>query len=340
MYWVLLVLCLFISIFIEYKKRYKEGDKVLISFIIPCYGSEKTIRIVIEEIKNTIKENKKYKYEIIAVNDQSPDNVLNVLREIAKNDKKIKVINLAKNMNRPGALMAGMSQAEGDYIVLMDDDGQCPMDNLWLLVNELEKGHDIAIAKYPEKKQSKFKNFGSFVNKKMTEFVIGKPKGLMFTNFTILKKFVKDEILKYNNPYPYMTGLMLRTTSDIVNVEMEERERISGNTNFTFKKMFSLWINGFTAFSIKPLRISTVIGFITALFGFLYGIYIIIHKLFVHSTVLQGYSSLMSIILFVSGIIMLMLGIIGEYIGRIYISINNSPQYVIKEKINCTKKEK
>lgn len=308
---------------------------MVISFIIPCYGSEKTVGIVIEEIKNLIKKNKKYDYEIVAVNDQSPDNVLTVLKSLSKKDKKIKVINLAKNMNRPGALMAGMSEATGDYIVLMDDDGQCPMNNLWLLVDELEKGHDIAIAKYPEKKQSKFKNFGSYVNKKMTEFVIGKPKELMFTNFTILKKFVKDEMLKYSNPYPYMTGLMLRTTSDIVNVEMEERERITGNTNFTFKKMLSLWINGFTAFSIKPLRISTVIGFIIALLGFLYGVFIILHKLFVHASVIQGYSSLMSIILFVGGIIMIMLGIIGEYIGRIYISINNSPQYVIKEKINC-----
>lgn len=306
-----------------------------ISFIIPCYGSEKTVSIVIDEIKKIVNKNNKYDYEIVAVNDKSPDNVWKVLCSLAKKDKKIKIINLAKNMNRPGALMAGMSEVTGDYIVLMDDDGQCPMDKLWLLIDELEKGHDVAIAKYPEKKQSKFKNFGSEVNKKMTEFIIGKPKELMFTNFAILKKFVVDEIKKYHNPYPYMTGLMLRTTSDIVNVEMEERSRISGNTNFTFKKMFSLWINGFTAFSIKPLRIATFIGFITSFLGFIYGIFIIIQKL-VNSSISQGYSSIMAIILFVSGIIMLMLGMIGEYIGRIYISINNSPQYVIREKINCS----
>ena len=154
-----------------------------------------------------------------------------------------------------------------------------------------------------------------------------------------MKKYIVEEITKYKNPYPYMTGLLLRTTSDIVNVEMEERERISGNTNFTFKKMLNLWINGFTAFSVKPLRISTVIGFITAVIGFIYGIYIIIHKLFLHSAVLEGYSSTMSALLFVGGIIMMMLGIIGEYIGRIYISINNSPQYVIKEMINMNEGE-
>ena len=235
--------------------------------------------------------------------------------------------------------MAGMSKVTGDYIVLMDDDGQCPMDNLWDLIKPLEEGHDVSIAKYPQYKQSIFKSFGTIVNRKMTEIVIGKPKDLSFTNFSAMKRYIVEEIKQYKNPYPYMTGLLLRTTSDIVNVKMEERERISGSTNFTLRKMLNLWINGFTAFSVKPLRISTVIGIITALVGFIYGIYIILHKLFVHSAVLQGYSSTMAIILFIGGIIMMMLGIIGEYIGRIYISINNSPQYVIKEMINMEKGE-
>lgn len=311
----------------------------LISFVIPCYGSENTIKPVIEEIDETLKHNKNYDYEVIAVNDKSPDNVLEVLKDIAKENKKVKVISLAKNMNRPGALMAGMAEVNGDFIVLMDDDGQCPMNNLWMLVDELEKGHDVAIARYPKKKQSMFKNFGSYVNKLMTEVIIEKPKNLMFTNFAILKRFVVDEIIKYKNPYPYMTGLMLRTTSDIVNVEMEERNRLAGTTTFTFKKMFSLWINGFTAFSIKPLRMSTFLGFISSILGLIFCIIIILRKIF-NPTISQGYSSIMAVILFIGGIIMLMLGLLGEYIGRIYISINDSPQYVVKERINCTKNDK
>lgn len=310
-----------------------------LSFIIPCYGSEKTVGIVIKEIDEVVSKNDKYDYEIVAVNDHSPDNVWNVLKEIAETNNKVKLINLAKNMNRPGALMAGMSKVTGDYIILMDDDGQCPMENLWDLIKPLEEGHDVSIAKYPTYKQSKFKSFGTIVNRKMTEIIMEKPKDLSFTNFSAMKRYIVEEIIKYKNPYPYMTGLLLRTTSDIVNVEMEERERITGNTNFTFKKMLNLWINGFTAFSIKPLRISTVIGVITAAIGFIYGLYIIIHKLFVHSAVLQGYSSMMAVLLFIGGIIMMMLGMIGEYIGRIYISINNSPQYVIKETVNMNKEQ-
>lgn len=308
-----------------------------ISFIIPCYYSEKTIQIVIKEIDEIVSKNDKYDYEIIAVNDYSPDNVWDVLRGIAKINQKVKLINLAKNMNRPGALMAGMANSTGDYVILMDDDGQCPMENLWRLIKPLEDGHDVAIAKYPTYKQSKFKSLGTLINRKMTEIVMEKPKDLSFTNFSALKRYIVEEIIRYKNPYPYMTGLLLRTTSDIVNVKMEERERIEGNTSFTFKKMLKLWINGFTAFSVKPLRISTIIGFITATIGFLYGLYIIINKLFVYTTIIQGYSSMMAILLFIGGIIMMMLGIIGEYIGRIYISINNSPQYVIKEMVNIGK---
>ena len=308
-----------------------NGKKL--SFIIPCYGSERTVEPVINEIIKVVSASD-YDYEVGAVNDKSPDNVLEVLKNIANENEKIKVLSLAKNMNRPGALMAGMSVCTGDYIILMDDDGQCPMESLWKLIKPLEEGHDVSIAKYPVYKQSIFKSFGTVVNRKMTEVVMEKPKDLSFTNFSAMQRYIVEEILKYKNPYPYMTGLLLRTTSDIVNVKMEERERIVGRTTFTFKKMLKLWINGFTAFSVKPLRVSTVVGVITALVGFLYGLYIIIYKLFFHPNVLQGYSSLMAVFLFIGGMIMVMLGLIGEYIGRIYICINDSPQYVIKEKYN------
>lgn len=304
-----------------------------ISFIIPCYGSEKTVSIVIDEIISVVTK-LNYDYEIIAVNDQSPDNVLDVLKKIAAQNSKIKILSLAKNMNRPGALMAGMSISTGNYIVLMDDDGQCPIDRLEALIKPLKNGHDVAIAKYPKYKQGLFKNIGTKINKIMTEIVMEKPKNLSFTNFAVLKRYIVEELLKYKNPYPYMTGLILRTTNDIVNVEMEERKRIEGTTTFTFKKMLKLWINGFTAFSVKPLRLSTILGLITAFIGFIYGLYIIIYKIFIHPEITQGYSSLMATLLFIGGVIMVMLGIIGEYLGRIYICINTSPQYVIKEKIN------
>lgn len=310
-------------------------DKKQISFVIPCYGSEKTISFVIDEIRSVMGQNLEYDYEIVAVNDCSPDNVWEVLKGIAKADRKVRLIGLAKNMNRPGAVMAGLGNAHGDYIVVMDDDGQCPMDRFWDLMAPLTGEYDVSMADYPKREQSLFKDFGTLVNKKMTEYILDRPKNLQFTNFMVMRRYVAQEICKYTNPYPYMTGLILRTTRRIACVSMEERERFNGKSNFTFGKMLGLWMNGLTAFSVKPLRIATVAGCVFAVVGFFYGLYTVVMKL-VNPTISAGYSSLMSVMLLTGGVLMLMLGMIGEYIGRIYISLNNSPQYVIRDMINFT----
>lgn len=309
------------------------------SFVIPCYHSELTIKDVINEIRCKMMELSDWDYEIIAVNDCSPDNVLLRLKELAENNGKLKVIDLAKNSGKHAAVMAGYSVAKGDVIINLDDDGQCPMDKLWDLIQPLNNGYDISVAKYPVKKQSAFKNFGSKINAIMSHFLIEKPKSLYLSNFSAMRRFVIDEIIRYDKPYPYLEGLMLRTTSKICNVEMEERERTVGIGHFTFKKSLKLWLNGFTAFSVKPLRISTILGVICALIGFVFGVVTIIHKL-LNPEILIGYSSTMAVFLFIGGMIMMMLGMIGEYIGRIYICINNSPQYVIRETVNIEKEER
>lgn len=308
----------------------------LISFVLPCYGSEKTITFVVDEIREVIAQKPEYDYEIIAVNDCSPDNVWGVLLDLAEKDSKVRLLGLAKNMNRPGAVMCGLGRASGDYIVVMDDDGQCPMDHFWELLEPLLGESDVSIAAYPSRKQSLFKNFGTIVNMKMTEFILDRPKDLQFTNFMVMRRYIAREICRYQNPYPYMTGLILRTTRRITCVPMEERERYSGSTNFTFIKMLNLWMNGLTAFSIKPLRLSTLLGVILAGCGFLYGLYVIIARI-VDASIVPGYSSLMAVLLLIGGCLMLMLGLIGEYIGRIYISLNNSPQYVIRDEVNFEK---
>lgn len=307
-----------------------------LSFVIPCYYSEFTIGDVISEIENILNSCPNYDYEIIAVNDDSPDNVLMVLRELAHENYKLRVVDLAKNCGKHSAMMAGFSIASGDIIINLDDDGQCPMDKLWDLIEPLNNGYDISISKYPKNKQSAFKNFGSTINSIMAKYLIGKPKDLYLGNFWAMKRFIMDEIIKYDKPYPYMAGLMLRTTSKICNVDMEERERSAGVGHYTFIKSLKLWLNGFTAFSVKPLRVSTILGAICAFLGFVFGIIMIIRKL-MNPDILMGYSSLMAVLLFIGGMIMMMLGMIGEYIGRIYICINNSPQYVIRETVNIGK---
>ncbi len=311
----------------------------LLSFVIPCYRSEKTIETVINEIIAVVGQRDEFDYEIIAVNDCSPDNVYEVLLKLASANPKMKVINLAKNAGKHAAVLAGYAFVSGDYIINLDDDFQCPMYELWnLLTPLLTDEADIATAEYRVKKESVMKRIGSNVNLWFSEQMLNKPKGLRFENFSVVKRFVCEEVKNYKNPYPYLEGLFVGVSGNIVSVSMENRNRADDNVSgFTMLKSVSLFVNGLTAFSIKPLRIASLIGFLFALIGFIYGMVIIIHKL-MNPEVLLGYSSMMAVIIFSSGIIMLILGMIGEYVGRIYISLNNFPQYVIKDKINFGKK--
>ncbi len=307
----------------------------MISFAIPCYRSEKTIVPVIDEVITTMSERGEYDYEIVLVNDRSPDNVFNVIRNLAQSNKRIKAIDLSHNMGQHGALMAAYSFCKGDIVVSMDDDGQSPVNCLWELIDPiLENKADVSIADYGQrKKESAFRNFGSWVNDKMAGIMLNKPDTLKLSSFFAMKRFVKDEVIRYSGPYPYVTGLVLRSTQNIVNVPISDRERLEGKSGYTLRKLLHLFFNGFTSFSIKPLRFATMLGTLIAVLSFISLIVIVANKL-INPDVVIGWSSLISVILLIGGLIMFMLGILGEYIGRIYICINNSPQYVIREGIN------
>ena len=303
-----------------------------ISFVIPCYRSEKTVGSVVEEIGSTMNRLGKYTYEIILVNDGSPDNTWETICDITKEaqDNRILGINFAKNFGQHAAIMAGLNHVTGDYVVCLDDDGQTPADEVDKLLNALENGADVAYARYERKQHSFFRNFGTFMNETMATIMLGKPKELYVSSYFAARRFVVDEMIKYESSYPYVIGLVLRTTKNIVNVDVKHRKREVGESGYSFAKLFALWINGFTAFSIKPLRIATFAGTVFAILGFLYGIYTIIKK-FVYPVAPMGYAALMSAVIFMGGMLMLMLGMVGEYVGRLYISQNKNPQYVIRE---------
>ena len=309
-----------------------------VSFVIPCYNSSKTIGKVIDEIKDTMKQLVKYEYEIILVNDCSPDNTFEVIEELCKENKNICGINLSKNFGQHGALMAGFHQVTGDILVCLDDDGQTPANEVGKLLEKIEAGDDVVYASYAHKKHSLFRNFGSYVNELMAQFLLGKPKELYVSSYFATRRFVVKEMLKYENAYPYVIGLVLRTTKKISNVPVNHREREVGQSGYTLAKLLGLWFNGFTAFSTKPLRIATIGGTAFAIIGFLYGIYTVIKK-FVNPAVPVGFSSMMSALMFIGGVMMLMLGLIGEYIGRMYICMNNAPQFVVRDIIEITEDE-
>lgn len=304
-----------------------------ISFVIPCYRSENTLEKVVDEIKDKMASLHRYEYEIILINDCSPDKTFAVIKRLCAENKNIIGLDHAKNFGQHAALMAGFHFVTGDIIICLDDDGQTPADEADKLIAKIEEGYDVVYAAYENKKHSVFRNIGSNINRKMTEVMLGKPKELYISSYFAVKRFVVDEMMKYRNAYPYVIGLVLRTTKNICNVTVNHRDRMEGASGYSLKKLAALWVNGFTSFSVVPLRIASYGGGLVAVMGFLYAVYTVIAKVCDPNRVI-GWSSTISIMLILGGMILLVLGMIGEYIGRIYISLNNSPQYVIRTVIH------
>ena len=299
------------------------------SFVIPCYYSEKSVSGVVEDIFKAFPTNQ-YDIEIILVNDGSTDGTRDVIFELADNHPEILSINLAKNVGQDGAVLAGFSRCTGDYVIVLDDDGQNPPMEAHKLIGKLDEGFDIVWGKYHEKKHSAIRRFESRINDYMARILIDKPKDIYLCGYFAIRKYVKDEIMKYHGPFPYMRGLLLRTTTNYTNVYIEHRNREIGQSTYTFSKLLKLWFNGFTSFSIKPLRISTFVGCIIAIIGF-FMILFVIFKTAIYGIEARGWASTMSVILFLGGIQLIMIGLVGEYVGRLFLSANNSPQYTIRE---------
>lgn len=303
---------------------------MLYSFVIPCYNSEKTISSVVKEIQDKMQDMQINDYNIILVNDYSKDNTKEVIFHLAEENDNIIALSMAKNFGQHAALLAGYKFAKGDYVISLDDDGQTPANQIDRLINKINEGYDVVFANYVSKHHSSFRNFGSKVNDFMAVKLINKPKDLYLSSYFIARKFVIEEMLRYNQPFPYVSGLILRTTANVCNVNVEHRSREVGESGYTFGKLFKLWLNGFTAFSIKPLRVSVYCGILVAIFGFCMVAYAL-YNWATNPDAVMGWTSTIALIAIIGGVILVVLGMIGEYIGRIYLSINNSPQYVIRE---------
>ena len=297
-----------------------------ISFVIPCYRSQKTLAGVIREVQETMATLNGYTYEIILVNDASPDDTFSEIRRLCKEN------DMAKNFGQHSALMAGFHEVSGEIVVCLDDDGQTPANEVGKLLDKINEGYDVVYAEYANKRHSKFRNFGSHLNSIMTEQLLEKPKDLYLSSYFAVRRFIVEEMIRYDNAYPYITGLVLRSTKNICNVEVKHREREVGESGYSLSKLLGLWLNGFTSFSVKPLRLATFSGLFAAFLGVVFIIVTVIRRL-IDQNIPIGWSSTISVILLMGGMILFVLGIIGEYIGRIYICINHSPQYVIREKI-------
>lgn len=303
---------------------------MLHSIIIPCYNSDKTIRGVVEETMAEMERLGRTEYEFILVDDYSPNNPLTLteLKKLAQEYSCVNVVELAYNSGQHNAVMAGLNYARGDVLIAMDDDGQTHPSQLQYLFAEFDKGADVVYGYYPDKKHSPFRNFGSWFNSFTVRVLIGRPKEIHTSSFWVIRKFVRDSVIRFESPYTQLQGLFLRTTKNIHCVPIQHFERREGTSNYTLKKLIGLWSN-VMGFSVVPLRIATKLGMFLAVVGVIGMLYVLIGKI-IHPGVPLGWSSMMMALCFFSGTILLFMGLIGEYIGRMFLEMQKTPQYVVR----------
>jgi glycosyltransferase involved in cell wall biosynthesis len=305
-------------------------DLTCVSIVIPVYNAEETISKLVEELVTEL--GKEYTLEIVLVNDRSGDTSEEVcIALFRKYPSIIRFFSLAKNVGEHNAVMAGLNNISGDYAVIMDDDFQNPIQEVRRLIEYTGlTEYDVVYTYYEKKEHSLFRNLGSLFNDRVANIMLGKPKDLYLSSFKIIKRTLVDEIIKYDLPFPYIDGLILRSTENIGKFKVKHDARKTGKSGYTLSKLVSLWLNMFINFSILPLRLATFMGFIFAGLGFLLGILAIVERL-VNPNLPQGYTFLFVFIALISGVQLISVGILGEYIGRFFLSHNKQPQYSIKK---------
>ena len=304
---------------------------IKISIIIPVFNSEMTIQPLVKSLINKFDD--KYEIEIILVNDFSTDNSEELCIELYNSfPDKIKFYSLGKNFGEHNAVMAGFNHTSGDWIIVMDDDFQNPVEEVEKLIQfSISNTYDVVYTYYDDKKHSLLRNYASAMNNLIANYMLKKPKDLYLSSFKSIHKNIVNEVIKYQLPYPYIDGLILRATNNIGKILALHKIREQGKSGYTTNKLMSLWLNMFTNFSVLPLRISTILGFILSLFGFSFGIFTILEKLN-HPNIPPGYASLITLITIMFGVQLVAVGLIGEYIGRMFISVNKQPQYYISKR--------
>jgi len=302
---------------------------MLISVVIPVYNGAGTIGPLVQRLLEASAERT---LQIVLVDDGSLDASDEVCRSLsARHPGVVTFVKLARNFGEHNAVMAGLWHARGDYVVIMDDDFQNPPEEVGRLIDHaLQHGHDIVYTYFPVKHHHWARNLGSRLNDQVANFMLDKPRDLYLSSFKCMSRFLVDQILKYRGPYPYIDGLALRCSQNIGTVAVSHAPRREGRSNYTLRKLFRLWLNMFVNFSVMPLRVATVVGLAASALGVALGVEAMVERL-VRPGVPVGWASVLVPIVLLSGVQLVMLGLLGEYLGRLFLTENQTPQFVVRE---------
>ena len=299
-----------------------------LSIVVPLYNSEETLERLLLELTALPVEGG---CELVLVNDGSRDNTAAACERLMKQySRPIKLVKLARNFGEHNAVMAGLHHARGAHVITMDDDLQNPPSEVLTLLNHARTtGFEVVYSYYEKKQHEGWRNLGSWLTNSVADLLLDKPKGLYLSSFRCMSAFVVTEICRYDGPFAYVDGLILQVTQNIGRVLVAHAPRRSGQSGYTLSRLLKLWLNMFVNFSVIPLHLATMLGFGAAAVGFVFTLAVVAEH-YLYKTPL-GWGSLMAALLVFSGTQLLVLGMAGEYIGRIYLTVNKRPQFVSRE---------
>lgn len=312
--------------------KYNGTEKnIFISVVTPVYKCEECIKTLYDRLKIVLGDISQ-DFEIIFVNDASPDNSWDVIRNISNSDHRVKGINFSRNFGQHHAITAGVDHAEGDYVVIMDCDLQDQPEEITKLYAKIQEGYDFVMGRRSKRKDSIFKKIASRLFYKVFDYLSGTKNDWTVANFGIYKRVVIKNLRKFGEHhrfFPYFVNWMGFKKGY---VEIDHSQRSSGKSSYTFRKLLLLALNNIVAFSNKPLRLSIKIGFTIALISFFYAVYLLVMYLF-HDIAVAGWTSVMVSVWFIGGLLFANMGVLGLYVGKIFDETKNRPLYIIKETI-------
>lgn len=309
-----------------------SGYPFALSIVVPVYNGAGSVPALVEALTAlAVPEEIPGGLEIVLVNDCSPDNSLEVCRRLAREASiALTVVNLARNFGEHNAVMAGLGHARGAYIITMDDDLQNPPEEvvrLWRYTRD--NGYDVVYTYYAQKQHAAWRNLGSRFTNWCADILIDKPKGLYLSSFRCMSAFAARAILDHAGPFPYVDGLLMQVTQNIGRLQVTHLPRAAGRSNYTLRRLVRLFLSMFLNFSVMPLRLSTMAGIGMASLGLL-GFVIVLFEALSGETP-EGWASLMAVTLLLTGVQLIMLGVLGEYIGRLFLTVNRKPQFVVRD---------
>ncbi|MGN6134561.1 MAG: glycosyltransferase family 2 protein [Aureliella sp.] len=304
-------------------------EQAEISIVIPVYNGAASIGEVVARVLKVFADQS---VEIVLIDDGSADDSECVCRQLAEqSDGRIVFVQLSRNFGEHNAVLAGLAQTHAPMVAVLDDDGQNPPEELPQMIAEMQRRKlDVVYGQYVERQHSWSRRLGSWFNDRVANIMLCKPRGLYLSSFKVMNRFIVDEILKYAGPYPYIDGLICRSTSRLGQIPVKHAQRLAGRSNYTLPKLIKLWLNMFLGFSIIPLRITSLIGLVIAASSFLWLAIIIIDKLWITPGMTLGIPSVLACIVLFSGVQLAVMGMIGEYLGRVFLANNGQPQYIVR----------